>query len=193
MRPVHRLLALSLLLASPTAPAIPPMVFVSPKSIVQVICFAPNEVSAGTAFRIGNGLFLSVNHVTSAGVCYMAGKPVVVDYKSPTADFSMLAGDAGPSLPIGCGGFVKDHRYIAIGFARGLSQETTVELTATGQFDHGEALLYGMFTVIPGQSGGPILDEDTGQVVGTINAYDYEDGLSWSVPLSATPVCGAKA
>jgi hypothetical protein len=38
-------------------------------------------------------------------------------------------------------------------------------------------------------SGGPVLDAETGKVVGTINVYDEPSGMSGSVPLSETPVC----
>jgi hypothetical protein len=45
--------------------------------------------------------------------------------------------------------------------------------------------------VIPGQSGGSIIDAETGKAVGMVNAYDMAKGLSYSIPLSATPVCHA--
>jgi hypothetical protein len=38
-------------------------------------------------------------------------------------------------------------------------------------------------------SGGAVLDADTGAVVGTVNAANWEDGTSFSIPLSDTPVC----
>lgn len=178
------------MLFSPLAPQLTPTVVIQPQAIVQVICFSPNDISAGTAFRVGpTGLMLSVNHVTSSGQCYIAGKPINIAYKSPNSDFSELLGDDGPYLSIDCGGFVKDRKYLAIGFARAVTPATTVELIATGKSDDGEALLYGMVPVIPGMSGGAILDEETGKVVGVVNAENFEEGLSWSVPLSSTPVC----
>lgn len=183
------LLALALLIASPVAPALP-LVIIQPEAIVQVVCFSPKDVSAGTAFRVGpTGLLLSVNHVTSAGQCFIDGKPINLAYTSPNADFSELLGDDGPYLGIDCGGFVKGRKYLAIGFARGESPATTIELTGTGKYDGGEALLSGMVPVIPGMSGGAILSEDTGRVVGMVNAENFEEGLSWSVELKNTPVC----
>jgi hypothetical protein len=173
------------------------MVVIQPGSIVQVLCFTKDSIYSGTAFRVGpDGLGLSVNHVTSVGgSCWVAGKPLNLAYKSPKLDFSEIEMDDGPYLQIDCGGFVKGRNYLAIGFARGVSPATTVELTGTGATDpsNGQSILTGMVPVIPGQSGGPVIDEETGRVVGTVNAENFEEGLSWSVPLSSTPVCGKNA
>jgi hypothetical protein len=156
---------------------------------MQVICFSPKYITSGTAFRVGNGLLLSVNHVTSQTGCFIDGKPLVLRWKSPTEDFSMLDGDDGPFLKVDCSGFIRGREYVAIGYARGLDKPTLVEMVATGETDDGESTLVGMFTVIPGQSGGPIIDETTGRVVGTVNAENFEEGISYSVPLSSTPIC----
>jgi sulfur relay (sulfurtransferase) DsrF/TusC family protein len=51
------------------------------------------------------------------------------------------------------------------------------------------AILEGVWTVIPGQSGGAVLDPDTHKVVGVVNTYDMEGGLSGSVELKRTSVC----
>jgi hypothetical protein len=72
-----------------------------------------------------------------------------------------------------------------------LDQLTTVELEGTGQTTNGYAILKGISVVIPGQSGGSIIDAETGKAVGMVNAYDMAKGLSYSIPLSATPVCHA--
>jgi hypothetical protein len=101
----------------------------------------------------------------------------------------MIDGDAGKYLKIDCGGFVKGRQYVAVGYARGLSSLTAIELEATGETFDGYSVLVGMLTVIPGMSGGAVLDEETGKVVGTVNVYNFEQGWSGSVPLSETPVC----
>lgn len=184
-------LASALLIPSPVAPATLPLMVIQPQSIVQVICYGKGGVWAGTAFRIGpGGLGASVNHVTSSGgTCLIDGKPMNLAYKSPTYDFSEVLLDDGPYIPIDCGGFVKGKRYLGVGYARGLSTLTTVELTATGETSENESVLEGMWTVVPGMSGGVLIDEETGRAVGTINMDDFQDGLSWSVPLSVTPLC----
>lgn len=183
------LLALSVLIPSPVAPTLPAVV-IQPESIVQVICFGKGDISSGTAFRVGpTGLLISVNHVTSSPNCFISGKPINLAYKSPTSDFSELQGEDGPYIGIDCGGFVKGRKYLAVGFARGVSPLTVLELTGTGAHDHGQAILVGMVPVIPGMSGGAIIDEQTGRAVGVINAENFEDGLSWSQELKTTPVC----
>jgi hypothetical protein len=190
------LLALSILIPTPIAPATHlPMIVVQPEAIVQVICVASDgDVLAGSAFRVGPTLMASVNHVTSSGRCSIDGKPINLAYKSPTSDYSEVVGDDGPYLSIDCGGFIKGRKYLAIGYARGVTPTTTVEITATGEHaKNGQAILIGMVPVIPGQSGGPIIDEATGKVVGMVNAENFEAGLSWSLELRNTPLCGAKA
>lgn len=182
--------AAALLVPSPVASASLPLVVVRPGAIEQVICYGKGEIWAGTAFRIGNGLGLSVNHVTSTGgTCIIGGEPMNLAYKSPTYDFSELLMSDGPYLQVDCGGFVKGRKYLSVGYARGLPELYTVELTATGETNQNESTLTGMVPIVPGMSGGPVLDEETGKVVGTNNMESFEDGLSWSVPLSVTPLC----
>ena len=101
----------------------------------------------------------------------------------------MLGGDDGPFLKVDCGGFVRGRKYVAIGYARGIDTPTLVEMVGTGASQDGQAILAGMLTVIPGQSGGPIIDEETGKVVGLVNAENFEEGLSFSVQLKDTPIC----
>jgi hypothetical protein len=157
--------------------------------VVRVDCLT----GAGTAFRVGPNTLLSVNHVTSLGGCFIGGKPFTV--KLHEGDFSILTMDQPASewLKIDCGGFVANRRYEAIGYARGLDTLTEVDIHATGASADGFAILQGVFNVIPGQSGGPIVDPDTNKVVGTVNTFDAEDGLSGSVPLKDTPVCKGAA
>jgi hypothetical protein len=142
----------------------------------------------GSAFRIGK-LLLSVKHVTNYPECYINGKKITVVYTAPDQDFSIISDSEGPFLKVDCGGFVKGRKYLSVGHARGLDTLTTVELVATGVTIAGQAALKGVFTVIPGMSGGPVIDEETGKVVGTVNSYIMESGLSGSVALKGTPIC----
>jgi hypothetical protein len=95
----------------------------------------------------------------------------------------------GPYLHVDCGGFIKGSDYEATGYARGAPFRTTVNVTDTGVSRGGLEALVGIFTFIPGQSGGPVVDSGSGYVVGTVNTYDAEDGVSGSVELKGTPVC----
>jgi hypothetical protein len=156
-----------------------------------VVCHEGHSYVSGSAFRIGNGLFLSVNHVTSNHNCQMDGAPLKVLYHS--GDFSMLADyRPGRFIPVDCSGFHEGQRYIAVGHARGMDDLTIVPLIATGKSVDGYAVLVGIFTVQPGMSGGAIVDADTGKVVGTVNAANWEDGTSFSIALKDTPVCASR-
>lgn len=154
-------------------------------AIVKVQCL----VGSGTAFRIGPQETLSVNHVTSLAGCFIEGKRINVSYHG--GDFSILTESEASDkwLEIDCNGFVKGRKYLAKGYARGLDRITTVELEGTDTMMGPFSVLRGMFTVIPGQSGGPLIDKETGKVVGTINIYNFQAGLSGSIALRDTPIC----
>ena len=157
--------------------------------IVRVDC----DTGMGTAFRIGPRVLLSVAHVTSLGGCTIDGKPIKV--VGTAGDFSVLYSPdvADKWLTIDCEGFKRGRRYVAIGYARGLPFQTSVDVVDTGQVLGGFERLWGVFTVIPGQSGGAMIDSETGKVVGTINVYDARMGNSGSVELKGTPVCKGRA
>ena len=147
-------------------------------------------VGMGTAFRIGPKLAISAAHVTSLPVCAIEGKLITAKAAGKDQDFSVIPLETeGPYLRIDCNGFVKGRRYIARGYARNAPHETSIELVAAGRKWAGFDVLEGMFTVIPGMSGGPIYDAETGKVVGINNVYNYQIGHSGSVPLSETSVC----
>lgn len=180
--------ALLMLVPAPAAPDALPKPQASP--IVQVICPMPGGLSMGTAFRVGPKLLLSVNHVTKYPGCTIEGRPIKVLYTSAKLDFSIITdGQVGPYLHVDCGGFVKGYDYQATGYARGAPFRTTVTITATGILQSDTEILVGIYTVIPGQSGGPVIDEGSGYVVGTINWYNMEDGISGSTELRETPIC----
>lgn len=185
---IVKALAAAGLLAAPV-PAQSPVVEQSP--VPLVICPLPFGYSAGTAFRVSAHLLLSVKHVTSASsACQIDGQKINVVYTGEDQDFSILIDPRpGKFLRVDCGGYIAGRKYIALGHARGLDQLTTVEMIATGRVRGGFNELRGIFTVVPGQSGGAILDAETGRVVGTVNVYDMPTGTSGSVALKDTPVC----
>jgi hypothetical protein len=179
-------------LALQPSPAVP-LTIALQVPIPLVLCQNGNSLSAGTAFRIGPHLLLSVKHVTNIKNCAIDGEPIHVIYTSSKADFSMLSDDRiGGFLKVDCGGFVAGHRYVAVGHARAMDELTVVPMIATGKYEDGLSVLVGVFEVQPGQSGGAVIDLDTMKVVGTINAADWEEGLSFSTELSGTPVCGGE-
>lgn len=179
------LAAFSLVSASPAIPQT-----IEPTAIPKLVCPTVGGYATGSAFRIGPHLLLSVKHVTNFGTCTIDGRLAKVIYTSPASDFSVISDErSGPSLKVDCGGFVEGRKYLAIGHARGLDKLTIVELVATGKSFGGFYALRGIFTVVPGQSGGAVIDAETGRVVGTINVYDMQRGLSGSIELKGTSVC----
>lgn len=180
-------------LASSLVPVVPavPKTILPMEAVPKVFC--PQDDGGafyGTAFRIGPHLLLSVKHVTSLPHCTIDGTPIHILYTSAKADFSILFDDrAGKWLKVDCNGFVAGRKYIAIGHPRAVDQIVAVPMTATGDTEDGEALLVGVFTAQPGHSGGAIIDAQTGDVVGTINTGDWEDGITGSVELKGTSIC----
>ena len=183
------LLAASLALA-PATSATPQAVELSP--IPRIICRVAKGYISGSAVKIGQGLLLSVKHVTNHGPCEVDGAPMKVLYTSPTADFSILSDKrAGQFIPVDCEGFKQGRHYAALGHARGVEDIIIVPLLGTGVSREGYAILIGIFTAQPGQSGGAIVDVETGKVVGMVNAAEWETGRTFSVELKGTSICGA--
>lgn len=179
------LLATLLLVPSPAVPQT-----IEPNPLVLITCPMPGGYSAGTGVRIGS-IIVSADHVTH-GDCYANGKHLK-SFTAPGLDFSISPDVRGAYLKVDCDGFVRGRKYIARGYARGLHTVTEIELTGTGEKSWGFSILTGVFTVIPGMSGGAITDAETGKLVGIINIYDMPRGLSGSVAMADTPICKGKA
>jgi hypothetical protein len=87
-------LAAAALLAAPVAASAPASPQLEQPAVPLVICPMIGGYSAGSAFRIGPHLLLSVNHVTSASAtCGIDGQRITVIYASPERDFSVLSDD----------------------------------------------------------------------------------------------------
>jgi hypothetical protein len=159
--------------------------------IVRVQCFS----SSGTAFYVSPNVLLSVAHVTDDTPCRVGGKPFRVVKQE--GDFSVLQVDEPSAqwLRIDCRGFVRGQKYTAWGFARGLYTLTSIDILAKDEIYFGFSRLWGVFNVIPGQSGGPITPVDEpGVVTGTVNVYNAARGDSGSTALKDTSLCaGAQA
>jgi len=194
---IRNLLAGALVLVSnPALAALPypltradfgPDVFVDNPYVAQVTC----ERSLGTAFKIADGRWLTVHHVSSAGGCKVHGKPVYVVHTDAWGDFSII--DFGENQPGGlevdCGGFHEGQWYWGIGYAWGWPtlQSRAVRHREDSWFLQPFNTLLGA-RFVPGMSGGAVVDEQN-RVVGTVNAYLLEKPGSLSRALKDTEIC----
>lgn len=166
-----------------------PLVYLNYPLVHRVDC----DEGRGTAFRVGQNHWLSVAHVTSLHNCTIDGAPIAVTEQDGTRDFTRL--DTHRAVPngfrINCHGFIPGQWYWSVGFAGGKPYQTAIALYATyAHAANGLRVLIGPYAVIPGMSGGPVMDR-TGAVVGTVNAYIPGTGISLSRELKTTSVCGA--
>lgn len=159
--------------------------------VKQVRC----DRALGTAFKVAPNKYLSVNHVTANSGCTIDGKPIVVTHADPDGDFTIVAvDDPGPGgIEISCEGFAPGSWYYSVGFARGDPWSVTISLKSSGMptlvgMLRGWANFQGIEYVIPGMSGGVIMDSQ-GRAVGMVNAYNPDWGLSWSRSLKDTAIC----
>lgn len=151
----------------------------------------------GSAFRIGGNHWLSVAHVTSHKGCTINGEPITVTEQDGFNDFARLDTPTGApnGFEIDCNGFIPGRWYWAIGYAHGLDFQTAVAIYATIYFHENgmRAFTDSENMVIPGQSGGPVIDPQTLKVVGTVNAYNPFYGVSFSRELKDTSLCKGSA
>lgn len=164
--------------------------------VKQVVCFFGNGMMGrGTAWRVSRGRFASVSHVTGrGGECSIDGRPITVEYDDPWGDFSIIHVEdkVDGGILVNCSGFYHGYHYFSVGYARGNPWSVVITLRANKLLNlsfnrPGWQVFSGIETVIPGMSGGPILNSN-GEAVGSVNAY-HKAGYSWSRPLSETPLC----
>ncbi len=175
-------LALAPSTAAPAVPSVPQQQF---PLVHRVTCF----LSVGTAFRIGPNTMVSVSHVTDGLGCTIGGQSFKATPEP--GDFSIIKTPITKSggFKINCGGFVKGESYWAIGHAKGALHHTTIHLLGSGLVvESGMAILTGSPTIIPGMSGGPILNTK-GEVVGTNNMFSMQFPMSLSRQLKDTSLC----
>lgn len=184
-----RKLALAALLSLVPSPAVTtaptgPAFF---KAVKQVTCRTNGRVGKGTAF-IAEHKIISVAHVTNIGNCSIDGMPIT-GIAEGKLDFSIIGESKERGFRIDCGGFKPGTYVFPVGYAKGWPWQTMLMLLATYQKDdESRQVLLGDPTVIPGMSGGPILNE-RGEVVGVVNAYVAGMPFSFSLPLSETSIC----
>lgn len=160
--------------------------------VKQVTC----SNARGSAWRISKGRFISVAHVTRRPGCTINGLPIIVEHEDPFGDFSIIRvpGDnVKGGILINCRGFFPGRWYWSVGFARGNPWSIIIAMKSSGipsliSLRYGWNMFKGIEYMIPGMSGGVVLNS-AGEGVGTVNAYNDIEGLSWSRPLSETILC----
>lgn len=114
---VAGVLTLALLPQGLTRQDFGPDTFTSNYYVERVQC----EKAIGTAFKIADGRWISVHHVTSNGGCHIDGKPIHVVHADPEGDFSIIAFDDNRvgGMPFDCGGFRDGEWYYGVGHGWG--------------------------------------------------------------------------
>jgi hypothetical protein len=182
---LRSLLCGAMVLASPI-PSQQPMDFVQYPNVHRVDCLE----GKGTAFRIGGHHWISVAHVTALNLCQVGTEKINVTVQDGPNDFSEFdTQSVGNGFKVNCEGFKPGQWYWAIGHAHGAPFQTQIALYATyAKAADGKRILVGPYNVIPGMSGGPVLNA-AGEVVGTVNAYNPDTPISLSRELKGSPVC----
>lgn len=184
---------------NPSQAKLPPPTFVYSDYIEKISCLTEIDgemkTVAGTGFKLADGRWASVNHVTRHQRCLIDGRPILVSHFDHKGDFSIFTvpGDERRGgYEIDCRGFVDRHWYHAIGHAGGRPVLTSLPLLYAAMMDWAgssrgwSVLVYNR--VIPGMSGGPIVGSD-GRVAGVVNAFNPFMPLSFSRALKETPLC----
>lgn len=172
-------------LLSNAAPQRP--VFVKYHFIEQVIC----ENSLGSAVRIADGSYVSALHVTSNIGCTVADKTLAMRSEVGALDYAAfgLDGKTRRGVPVNCDGLKPGEWAFAIGYARGQPKQQLVTLRYWGsRSPENFAVLHGRETVVPGMSGGAVLNQ-AGELVALVNMYNPMLRLSFLRELKDTPLC----
>jgi hypothetical protein len=151
------------------------------------------DEGSGTGFRVGLDHWLSVAHVTAMHNCAVDGAKIAVTEQDGSRDFSRFDTEKGVpnGFRVNCSGFIPGTWVWAIGHAMGKPVQTALALYVTyAKSGDGKRVLIGEYDVIPGMSGGPILNSE-GEVVGLVNAYIPHTPISLSRELRDTSICGA--
>lgn len=168
------------------------------------------DEGSGSGFIAADGVIATALHVASMTNCRDAetGNGYVTYHRDTVHDFALMTGVTPDMLPakVDCGGYVKGKEYIALGitsFKQRFSLFRRVTTIAQGYEDItvGGNDLRGIYqldgNIVPGMSGGPIDDAETGAVVGITNVGYFTRngdpvGVSYSFELKDTVLCKAK-
>lgn len=181
---IGRALCATALLVLPASTAAPTTSVPQYAAVHQVVC----DEGKGTAFLTNHG-WVSVAHVTTLTGCRIDGMPIEGTAEDGLDFATVKVALGGRPLKVNCDGFKTGTYVWAIGYAGGFGWQTMTRHYVTFKdTDDGMRYLLGSPTVIPGMSGGPVLNEQ-GEVVGTVNRYNQGLPLSYSRALRDTSLC----
>ena len=130
--------------------------------------------ASGTVFQIAPGLLMTAAHVTSNGPCSVDGVPLEITLEDDALDYALLRGTIGTPMTLLCKELKRGRTYHGIGYAGGryrmdsrLFAQSRVHVDVEGTSYSGMMRFGG--GVIPGMSGGPIIDRKS-RVVAIVNA-----------------------
>lgn len=188
------LLAGVMFLVSAAPPEIdfaPVPMFTYVKAVRQLFCGR----TRGTGFYTGAQALTSANHVTEGNNCGTDNEVIQTVYADAKLDFSSSrVTQAGEPLQVDCNGFKEGREYIGIGYAHGQEIQRVVVVSPNSLISplyqwEDFTTLVGRERLIPGMSGGPVVDAETGKVVGIVRGYNGVPGISYARDVKDTPLC----
>lgn len=174
---------------------------------LSVVRYLRCNEGTGSGFIAADGVIATALHVASMTGCRDAetGNEYKTYHRDTVHDFALMGGVTPDMAPakVDCKGYVSGKSYVALGitsFQERSALFRRVTLTANGY----ENIVVGGMEVngirqldgyiVPGMSGGPIDDAETGKVVGITNVGYFGNngdplGISYSYELKDTILC----
>jgi S1-C subfamily serine protease len=173
--------------------------------IRQVLCIKDGEGGTGTMFYIGDGKFLTADHVSADRTCtdLATGQPLTILKRDKLKDIALLKMDIPTEqiqykFKLNCKGFKKGKSYYAFGYHYILGYQGN-RLVATKKFTGSDFIVDDVYKmeglrvlvgfIIQGMSGGPIIDMETGEVIGLNNVTGSGGSRAYSRELKDTFIC----
>lgn len=177
-----------------------PTITVNLNHIRKIGCISTtnDRTSSGTMIYIKPDTFLTANHVVSNFQCFdiETQTPLTTYLIYPDKDIAILTAKAGTKsgIPYNCDGFSPGRTYFAFGYAGGttfvmnrvVAGKIARKVTMQGTDLYGLREIYGL--IIPGMSGGPIVDE-FGVLYGINNITMSKGTKGYSREIKDTALC----
>lgn len=194
------LMALALAASSPVELPDPIGVPTEPTFNLSAMVVIRCEEGQGTGFIIGDGIVATALHVASMHSCKDAktDRPMMMYKADKEHDFALMTHRAlfkMPPMHYDCAAYTPGRTFTAYGMSS-FNQEGLIARAVSLKFNGiyqdvllGSDMFYGMAVLsgynVHGMSGGPIVDQETGMVIGIVNAgADGPDGLPVGISMS---------